>query len=84
MTLTKENTLFEFLVNYPEIKDLKKILNSMDFRQVTNFLSDCDKLGSDIINNKNTMFDKKVVIVIIQIRKIAKSIGSKKLRVFLN
>ena len=84
MTLTKNNTLWEFLVNYPEIKDLKKVLNSMDFKQVTNFLCDCDKLASDIINERNILFNKKTVVAIIQVRKIAKSIGNKKSRMFKN
>lgn len=79
MTLPIENMLWEFLVNTPDTKQLRKNLRSMDYHQVSNFLTDCDKLGSDIINGKNTMFEKRAVSVIIEIRKIAVSIGRKKL-----
>lgn len=79
MTLPIQNMLWEFLVNTPDTKQLRKNLRSMDYHQVSNFLTDCDKLGSDIINGKNTMFEKRAVSVIIEIRKIAVSIGRKKL-----
>ena len=78
-SLPIDNALWEFLVNNYEVKDLRKTLRSMDYHQVSNFLTDCDKLGSDIINGKNTMFEKRAVTVIIAVRKIAVSIGRKKL-----
>lgn len=78
--LPKENALWEFLVNEYEVKELRKTLRSMTHQEVTAFLVECDKLGSDIINGRNTMFEKRAVSVIIAVRKIAQSIGGKKIR----
>jgi hypothetical protein len=78
--LPKQNMLWEYLVNNYSDKSLVDNLKSMDFREISNFLTECDKLGSDIINGRNTMFEKSAVSVIIQVRKIAKTLGSKKLR----
>lgn len=77
--LLKENCLWEFLVNDYTKKQLLSTLKSMNYHEVTNFLTDCDKLASDIFHDKNTMFDKKAVNVIIQIRKIAEKLGRKKI-----
>ncbi len=84
MVLTTQNTLWEFLVNYPNVKDLKKVLKSMSFSEIDQFCIDCDKLGSDIINGKNEMFDKQAVSVIIQVRKLAVKKLGKQLSTFLS
>lgn len=77
--ISKENMLWEFLVNNYEVKALRKTLRSMTHQEITQFLTECDKLGSDIINDRNPMFEKRAVSVIIAVRKIAVSIGRKKI-----
>lgn len=84
MTLPKENMLWEFLVNNHSEKELKQNLKEMDFRAISDFLSECDKLGSEIIRGENPLFEKSAVSVILQIRKVAEKIGAKKLKEVMN
>ncbi len=81
--LPKQNALWEFIVNEYEVKELKKTLNSMDYREVGEFLTECDRMASDILHEKPeySYFDKnRTVAVIIAVRKIAVTIGRKKLK----
>ncbi len=89
-TLKKQNLLFEWLYNTDmKIKDLKKVLNSMDFKEISDFLADCDKMGSDLIkiHNMKSKTEKMrynpEISIIIDIRKIAEKIGSPKLKAVL-
>lgn len=79
-TLAKDNALWEYLVNNYSDKELITTLKSMTLTEVSAFLVDCDKLGSDIIQGKNLMFEKAAVSIIIQVRKAAAKIGNKKLK----
>jgi len=87
-TLKKQNLLFEWFNNTDmKIKDLKTVLNSMDFREISDFLTDCDKMGSDLIgwsNNQNKLRSdfnyNPQISMVIEIRKMAEKIGSPKLK----
>jgi len=79
-TLPKENMLWEYLVNNYSDKQLIDNLKSMTFQEVDQFLTGCDKLGSEILNGSNVMFEREAVNIIVQVRKAAAKIGSKKLR----
>lgn len=66
---TEENTL--------TAKEFRDMVKNATVPEVTDFLSECDKMGSDLINQSPQ--DKKLIFMIIDIRKIAEKIGRVKL-----